>query len=437
MIELAQAWGQALEGLHQQIGRHFRRPEPRCRALRYLQALLSPCQRKNGWHIAETAGDPTPDGMQRLLNAAHWDADAVRDDLRSYVVEHFGDSNAVLIIDETGFLKQGSKSVGVQPQYSGTAGDIENCQIGVFLCYAGAKGSAFIDRALYLPQAWTRDQERRDEAHVPTTITFATKPALAIRMLERVCMATVPFGWVTGDCVYGRDRQLRKWLEQHGRPYVLGVQSITLLAQDAHWALPAKIMAADLAPEAWQRLSAGDGVQGPRWFDWAWREVWWEAGDDDTAAWSQWLLVRRSVKDPTDLDFYLVFAPRDGTSLAQVAEVAGTRWRIEDGFESAKGECGLDEYEVRSWDAWHRHITLALLAHVFLSVMRSHAVKKTAHLLRTSFQSRYRRSADWSGNCFGRDHHRLTTWWRGRDGVGSTSFVRCAAMPGGVRALSV
>jgi SRSO17 transposase len=256
--------------------------------------------------------------MQRLLNAAQWDADAVRDDLQAYVVEHLGDPNAVLIIDETGFLKQGTKSVGVQPQYSGTAGDIENCQIGVFLCYASPTGSAFIDRALYMPQTWTRDRERCAAAHVPTDSAFATKPSLAIAMLDRACAAGIPFGWVTGDCIYGRDRQLRQWLEQHRRPYVLGVQSTTLLAQDAHWALPAKIIAHEIAADQWQRLSAGEGGypqgEGARWFDWAWQEVWWEPRGDDAAAWGPWLLVRRSVKDPGDLSYYLVFAPRVGTT---------------------------------------------------------------------------------------------------------------------------
>jgi SRSO17 transposase len=427
MVAWVDAWDQALERVHQHIGRHVRRPEPRQRMLRYLQALLSPCERKNGWQIAELAGDTTPDGMQRLLNAAHWDAEAVRDDLRTYVVDHLGDSQAVLIIDETGFLKQGTKSVGVHRQYSGTAGDVENCQIGVFLAYASTKGSAFIDRALYLPQVWTRDRSRRTEAHVPDTVAFATKPTLAIAMLDRAVAADVPFGWVTGDSVYGRDRPLRRWLEEHHRPYVLSVLSTTRLKQDAHWCQSAKQIAAALPADQWQRLSAGDGAQGPRWFDWAWQAVWWQPVDDDADGWGQWLLVRRSVRDPADLRYYIVFAPRAGTTLAQVSTVAGTRWQIEASFAAAKGECGLDQYEVRTWDAWHRHITLAVLAHAFLTVMRSQTIKKRALLLRTWCRSRCPRFVGWSGSWCGRGLQRVSTCWPGRAGA-----VGISSVPSGV-----
>jgi len=300
----------------------------------------------------------------------------VRDDLRAYVVEHLGDPDAVLIIDETGFLKQGTKSVGVQPQYSGTAGQIDNCQIGVFLCYASSRGSAFIDRALYLPRAWTRNHVQRTEAHVPPDVPFATKPALAIAMVERAIAAAVPFGWVTGDCIYGHDRRLRHWLEPCQQRYVLAVQSSTHVPHDAHWCRSAKQIAAELPPTAWQRHASGNGTKGPRWYDWAWQEAWWPT-TNAVEGWGQWLLVRRNVHDPTDVSYYLVFAPRATTTLAQVSKVAGTRWQIEDGFGSAKGECGLDQYEVRTWEAWHRHITLALLAHAFLNVMRSHIVEPT------------------------------------------------------------
>ena len=278
-----------------------------------------------------------------------------------------------------------------------------------------------VDRALYLPQTWSRDRERRAEAHVPVELAFATKPALAMHMLDRASAAGVPFGWVTGDCVYGRDRQLRQWLEQRRRPYVLGVQSTTLLAQDRHWAILAKIIAQEIPPEQWQRLSAGDGAQGPRWFDWAWQQVWWEPTGDDAVAWGQWLLVRRSVKDPSDLSYYVVFAPRVGTTLVDVSTVAGARWRIEDSFESAKGECGLDEYEVRTWDAWHRHITLALLAHAFLNVMRSQTAEKGALAPRSCCRSRCRRFAGSSGSWCGRSRRRVNTSWRGHDGAAGTS----------------
>jgi len=339
--------------------------------------LLSPCERKNGWQIAEIVGDATPDGMQRLLNATQWDAHAVRDDLRTYVVEHLGDPDAVLIIDETGFLKHGTKSVGVQQQYSGTAGQVDTCQVGVFLCYASARGSAFIDRALYLPRAWTRNQERRSEAHVPPEVTFATKPALAIAMVKRAIAAAVPFGWITGDCVYGHDRRLRHWLEQQQQPYVLAVQSTTRLKQDAHWCRSARQLAAEVAPQEWQRHSAGAGTKGPRWYEWACCEVWWQPTSVTAPEWGQWLLIRRSMHNPTDLSYFIVFARRANMTLATVCRVVGMRWQIESGFEAAKGECGLDDYEVRTWDAWHRHITLALLAHAFLAVMRHHAMHTT------------------------------------------------------------
>jgi SRSO17 transposase len=378
MLELAQTWKHSLESLHQRIGRHFRRVEPQRRALRYLHGLLSPCTRKNGWQIAEIVGDATPDGMQRLLNAAQWDAHAVRDDLRAYVVEHLGDPDAVLIIDETGFLKRGTKSVGVQRQYSGTAGQVDNCQVGVFLAYASAKGSAFIDRALYLPRAWTRNQVQRREAHVPAGVTFATKPALAMSMLEHAVAAEVPFGWVTGDSVYGHDRRLRHWLEQRQQPYVLAVHSTTHVKEDAYWCRSARQLVAEVAPHEWQRHSAGAGTKGPRWYEWACREVWWQPSTAAATAWGHWLLIRRSVHDPAELSYFLVFARRTDMTLANMAHVVGMRWQIERGFEAAKGECGLDNYEVRTWDAWHRHITLALLAHAFLTVMRCQTVHTTA-----------------------------------------------------------
>ena len=309
--------------------------------------------------------------MQRLLNAAQWDAEAVRDDLCAYVAEHLGDPNAVLIIDETGFLKQGTKSVGVQPQYSGTAGDIENCQIGVFLCYASAKGSAFIDRALYLPQAWTRDHQRRAAAHVPSDLdlrhqTGAGHPHAGTRERcssvwlghRRLCLRT---GSAAAAVVGTASAALRA-----RRPIDHASRTGRAVGCSAPRRSPRR-----LPPDQWQRVSAGAGVNGPRWFDWAWREVWWSSSGEDAAAWGQWLLIRRSLSDRTDLSYYVVVARRQDTTLAQVSAVAGARWRIEDGFESAKGECGLDEYEVRRWDAWHRHVTLALLAHAFLNVMRS------------------------------------------------------------------
>ncbi|MDP9381305.1 MAG: IS701 family transposase [Chloroflexota bacterium] len=378
MIEDVQAWDRELDILHQRIAPRFRRSEPRQRTRSYLQALLSPCERKNGWQVAEVVGETAPDGVQRLLNAADWDANVVRDDLRAYVVDHLADADAVLVIDETGFLKKGTKSVGVKRQYSGTAGRIENCQIGVFLCYASQLGAAFIDRALYLPKEWARDQVRRKEAGVPESVAFATKPELATTMVLRALDVGVPCGWVTGDTIYGGDRTLRVTLEQRQQPFVLAVPSNEPLWRDGPQYLEARVIADQLPVEAWQRLSAGDGAKGPRWYDWAWQPLWRLQLTPEERAQGHWLLVRRSLDDPTDLAYYVVFAPRATTILETVVRVAGMRWQIEVGFEAAKGECGLDEYEVRKWDAWHRHITLALLAHAFLTVIRHQEAKKGA-----------------------------------------------------------
>lgn len=311
-----------------------------------------------------------------MLNAADWDADLVRDDLRTYVVPHLADPQAVLVIDETGFLKKGTKSVGVKRQYSGTAGRIENCQIGVFLCYASVHGAAFIDRALYLPKEWARDQPRRQEAGIPETAVFATKPALATEMVLRALEAGVPCGWVTGDSIYGGDRTLRVTLEQRDQPFVLAVPSNELLWRDGPQYLEAREIAADLPATAWQRLSAGTGAKGLRWYEWAWQPLWRLQLTPEERAHGHWLLMRRSLDDATEVAYYVVFAPRATTTLGTVVQVAGMRWSIESGFETAKSECGLDEYEVRKWDAWYRHITLALLAHAFLTVMRAQEREK-------------------------------------------------------------
>jgi SRSO17 transposase len=341
--------------------------------LAYLRGLTSPVERKNGWQLAEQAGEGTPDGMQRLLATADWDADAVRDDLRAYVVEQLGDPGAVFVIDETGFLKKGTKSVGVQRQYSGTAGRIENCQIGVFLAYASPQGRTFLDRELYLPKEWAATPARRDAAAVPETVEFRTKPQLARAMVERALDAGVPARWVTGDEVYGGDRRLRVWLEERQLPHVLAVKSTEPLWTRTTWRqVAAKTLAAAVPEEEWQRLSTGDGAKGPRVYDWARVPI--RALPEP--GWDYWLLVRRSIADPTDLAYYVCFCPA-GTPLAELVRVAGTRWAIEACFESAKGEVGLDHYEVRRWPGWYRHITLALLAHAYLTVTRVRAEKGT------------------------------------------------------------
>ena len=377
MVETIQQWADELEQLHSRIAPRFRRAEPRRRALGYLKGLLATVERKNGWQLAELIGEATPDGVQRLLNAADWEAGAVRDDLRQYVVEHLGHEEAVLVVDETGFLKKGTHSAGVKRQYSGTAGRIENCQIGVFLCYASEKGSAFIDRALYLPKEWTEDGARRTDAANPEEVDFETKPQLARDMLKRAFEAEVPRAWVVGDTIYGGDRRLRRFLEEEEQPFVLAVPSNEPLWYGGPTYLPAEEIAAHLAPEAWQRLSAGEGAKGPRLYDWALADVWRLQMTPGEQSWGHYLLVRRSIEDPSKLAYYVVFARRAEAVLEKLVRVAGPwRWHIESCFESAKGECGLDEYEVRRYDAWYRHITLALLAHAFLAVTRAQERKK-------------------------------------------------------------
>lgn len=362
-------WRGELDALHGRIARRFRRSEARARAKRYLAGLLDRVERKNGWQLAEHLGEPGPQGVQRLLNAADWDADAVRDDLRAYVTEHLGDPAGVLIVDETGFLKKGTKSVGVQRQYSGTAGRIENCQIGVFLGYASAKGRAFLDRELYLPHAWALDSERRREAGVPHEVAFATKPALAKRMLARAFAAAAAAAWVTGDETYGDDGEFRRWLADGGHPYVLAVSCSHPLWQAGTQERADRLIAA-LPEEAWAALSAGAGSQGERLYDWACLQLPY-ASAPGTA---HWLLARRTLRDPTEFAYYRVFGPTE-TPGTEMVRVAGMRWAIEASFEDAKGTVGLDHYEVRKWTAWYRHVTLALLAHAYLEVTRLRATE--------------------------------------------------------------
>ena len=362
--EVVQQWAAELNGLGQRIGKRFVRAEPRRRVVAYLQGLLSSIERKNGWQLAEESGDATPYGVQHLLGRATWNAEEVRDDLRAYVVEHLGDRHAVLIVDETGFVKKGEQSVGVQRQYSGTAGRIENCQIGVFLAYATPKGRTFLDRALYLPEEWREDQFRCHQAGVPETVAFATKPLLARQMIARALEAGVPAQWVTGDSVYGNDGKLRSWREEQRVAHVLGVGGNHYIWMGFQQQ-PVATVAQQVPRKAWQRLSAGEGSKGPRWFDWAALRL-----PCPERGWQRWLLLRRKVDDPTELAYSRVFAPTRAT-LPEVVQVAGTRWAVEECFETAKGEVGLDQYEVRSWSGWHRHITLALLAHAYLTVVRA------------------------------------------------------------------
>src|SRR6476620_1664927 len=365
-------WRSELSALHGRLGELFVRSEPRRQAGLYLEGLLSAVERKNGWQLAEHLGDARPWRTQRLLSHVQWDEEAARDLCRGYVVESLADREtvleAVLIVDETGFLKKGTKSAGVARQYSGTAGRIENCQIGVFLAYASGKGHALIDREFYLPKEWAEDPARRKAAGIPEEVAVATKPELARRMIARAIAAEVPFAWVLGDEVYGSDRRLRIDLEQQERPFVLAIRSNEKLWStlgDRMGQHAAAALAATVPQEAWQRLSAGAGAKGERLYDWARVRLM----RLQQPPWDHWLLIRRHPSKPDKLAYYVVFGPAD-TTLATLARVAGRRWAIEECFEVAKQEVGLADYEIRSRHGWYRHITLAMLALAFLAAMR-------------------------------------------------------------------
>jgi SRSO17 transposase len=361
-------WADEVDAVAERIGHRFARSEPRRRAVGYIRGLLSDTERKNGWQVAEHLGEATPDGVQHLLARADWDADAVRDDLMGYVSQHLGDPDGVLVVDETGFLKKGATSCGVARQDTGTAGRIENAQVGVFLAYAGAKGQALIDRELYLPKEWTDAPERCRGAGVPPgRVTFATKIALAKRMVERAVAAGVPARWVTADAVYGCDYRFRQAVESRGLGYVVGVRADFAVCVGFRQ-VRVRALLAEVPAAAWHRLSCGAGAKGPRLYDWAVART----HCPEPERYARWLLVRRSVSDPTDVAFFACGGPPD-TTLAELVAVAGRRWVIEECFELAEGECGLDEYEVRSWVGWHRHVTLSLLALAVVAVIRSRA----------------------------------------------------------------
>jgi SRSO17 transposase len=330
----------------------------------FVRGLLAGLPRVNCWSIAEHAGEACPRGMQRLLSAAVWDEAGVRDDLRGYVLEHFADPGAVLVVDETGDLKKGTATVGTQRQYTGTAGRTENAQVAVYLAYAAAAGSAFIDRALYLPRSWVFDPGRCRAAGVPQDTAFATKPALAGQMITRALDAGTPAAWVTADEVYGQDPALRAELARRGLGYVLAMARHHLVTTGIG-PRPAIELARRLPARAWQRLSAGPGVKGPRWYDWALIEAADPAVTEGGGP--HWLLIRRSIRDGK-YAFYRAHAPGP-VPLARLVTVAGSRWKIEDGFAASKELAALDEHQVRSWTSWHRWTILALLAHAFLSVL--------------------------------------------------------------------
>lgn len=358
-----------LDRVHERIAGRFGRAEPRARVREYVSGLVAGLERKNGWTLAEHAGEVGPDGMQRLLRRADWDVDGVRDDVRGYVVEQLGDQDGVLIADETGFLKKGTRSAGVQRQYSGTAGRTENCQVGVFLAYASRSGHALIDRELYLPQSWTGDRDRCRAAGIPDDVEFATKPRLAQAMVSRAIEAGVPFAWFTADEVYGQARWLQAWLEERDVWYVMAIRcsdTLTTAAGEQR----ADALTAALPARSWQKISVGAGAHGPREYDWARVAVrpGWKRGR------GHWLLARRSLADPGEIAYYACYGPRrPGT--ADLAWTAGSRWHIEECIQQAKGETGLDQYQARTWRAWYAHVTLSMLALAWLAASRARAEK--------------------------------------------------------------
>ena len=360
-----QRWGQELNRVTQRLGPLLGRVEMQAQGVRYLRGLIAQIERKNGWQLAEHLGEQTPTNLQHFIARAAWSADDVRDELQQYVQEHLADPDGVLIIDETGFLKKGTQSAGVARMYSGTAGRIENCQIGVFLAYSSPKGHALIDRELYLPKDWTENRDRCRAAHIPDYVLFATKPELGRQMLRRAMDSGMSAQWVCADEVYGSDSAFRTCCEELGLGYVVAVTSA---AHIFHKGVQGRVSehVADFKKRDWKRLSCGAGTKGERLYDWS--MIRWSGSAE--SAFEKGLLVRRSIKDPSDLAYYFFRAPR-GASQQTIVSIAGKRWPIEECFEQTKQLTGLDEYEVRSWVGWYRHVTLSMLAHASLVVMRA------------------------------------------------------------------
>lgn len=370
-------WASSLRDVKRRIRPLFRQERVAASAGLFLDGLLGDERRKTGWMRAEAAGDPGPWRQQAILGRGRWDAEALRDIVRDYAVETLADPQAVLVVDETGFLKQGKASCGVGRQYTGSAGKITNCQIGVFASYVSRHGHAFIDRALYLPKAWTSDPARMAAAHVPPETDFATKPAIALAMIERAMAAGVPFAWVAADSVYGVGG-IETALRRAGKGYVLGVNANHPFNS---WDKPrpvagmAAAIAGKLSPDDWTRLSAGNGTKGERLHDWAYLDLSdLDAGEYDealTGLWTRGLLIRRNIADG-DMAFFSTWCPA-GTSIETLVRVEGHRWAIEDSFETAKNELGLDHNETRSWHGWHRHVSLVMLAFAMMTTIRHHA----------------------------------------------------------------
>lgn len=362
----------ALTAVEDRLRPCFRRVEGHGHACAYLRGLLGNAERKNGWQVAEATGYTQPRSIQRVLDRSVWDAAAACEALRAYVVETLGAPDGVLVVDETGFLKQGVKSVGVKRQYSGTAGRIENCQIGVFLAYTSSQGRAGLDRALYLPQEWAEDAERRAAAGVPPEVTFQTKPQLATALIARALDGGVPAAWVTADEVYGNDSAFRRALEARGQAYVVAVKRNQTVTTWPPHGSPGQTTVEQVAAAgdetAWERRSCGDGAQGERVYEWFYQPL----RPGLASGWTHALLVRRHPIRPQECAYYLVYAP-DGTAVDAVVRAAGSRWAVEDTFKLAKGQVGLDHYETRSWRGWHRHTALALWALAILAAEAARA----------------------------------------------------------------
>jgi len=332
-------------------------------AQNYIKGLIGPVERKNGWQLAEYLGESTPYALQQFIYRGKYSADAMRDVGRAYIAEYLGDEDGILPIDESGFLKKGKKSCGVARQYSGTAGKVENCQIGVFLSYASPRGHCPIDRRLYLPEEWTSDSKRLGEAGVPEGVEFRTKPQLALQMIKEATSAGVPYRWITGDCVYGDSRIIREWTERNQKSYVLCLSRKEYIDDGSQYTSVGNILNS-LPADGWFKASCGDGSKGERVYDWYIKEI----APPREEGFKRWLLVRRSLTDINDLQAYICFALAE-TPPAKLISVAGTRWTIEMCFEECKSEVGMDEYEFRSYNGWYRHITFAILALALLTVM--------------------------------------------------------------------
>jgi SRSO17 transposase len=363
--EQVQGWDEVFQDFFLEFSHHFGRVETRWQARKYLRGLMAPLERRNGWTLAEQAGDATPDSMQALLCSPCFDRDAVRDAVRSRIVAEIGDPGGVLVADETGFVKKGKRSAGVQRQYTGTSGKVDNCQIGVFLAYHTPHGRALIDRELYLPQSWTGDRDRCRKANIPHEVQFATKPKQAQDMLQRAVEAGVPFAWFTADEAYGQNPGLRDWCERQDIHYVMATRKDHEVPSGLHTTTRVDQLIARIRGGAWRRISCGDGAHGPRVYDWVSAPIRARFPHGRRG----WVLARRNISTG-EMAYYVCFGPR-GTRLRTLVRTAGARWAVEEGFQIAKNEVGLDQYQVRRYDAWYAHITLAMAAAAYLTIIRA------------------------------------------------------------------